>query len=92
MTYKALSDVELWYVVLTWMCRFTKKKVHMSEKHTKLKVLTKIIIYPESLNAVVSICPLAFLLEVYFPQKKKKTLMLSSHSAPLFSMFRTASK
>ena len=31
---------------------FYKKKVHMSEKHTKLKVLTKIIIYPESLNAV----------------------------------------
>ena len=49
---------------------FYKKKVHMSEKHTKLKVLTKIIIYPESLNAVVSICPLTFLLEVYFPQKK----------------------
>ena len=34
---------------------FNQKKVHMSEKHTKLKVLTKIIIYPESLNALVSI-------------------------------------
>ena len=33
-----------------------KKKVHKSEKHKKLKlkVLTKIITYPESLNAVVS--------------------------------------
>ena len=49
---------------------FYKKKVHMSEKHTKLKVLTKIIIYPESLNALVSICPFNIPIGGVFSTKK----------------------
>ena len=50
---------------------FYKKKVHMSEKHTKLKVLTKIIIYPESLNALVSICPFNIPIGGVFSTKKE---------------------
>ena len=33
---------------------FKLLKVHMSEKHKKLKVLTKTIMYPERLNALLS--------------------------------------
>ena len=50
---------------------FYKKKVHMSEKHIKLKVLTKIIIYPESLNALVSICTFNIPIGGVFSTKKE---------------------
>ena len=44
----------------------------MSEKHTKLKVLTKIkIIYPESLNALVSIYPFKIPIGDVFSTKKE---------------------
>ena len=43
----------------------------MSEKHTKLKVLTKIIIYPESLNALVSIYPFNIPIGGVFSTKKE---------------------